>query len=936
MKNLFILAAFILSFVVNFRAQSEGVVTARGQEAIEQLRQSGDYKSLGEAVRRARKKGGQADELPTKNDWAGKRKASPAAAGDQFGISVAISGDTAIVGTSNDSVGNNIAQGSAYVFTRIGTTWRQQALLVAANGVASDQFGVSVGISGDTVIVGSVFDNFNVITRRGTAYIFVRSGNSWTQQAKLLPGTGGINDRFGSSVAISGETAVVGANQDNSAYVYVRNGTSWTQQARLLAIPRQTGTSLGTSVAISGDTIVAGNTSDTVGSNSQQGSAYVFVRSGTTWSQQARLVASDGAGGDVFGISIAISGDTAVVGTIFHDVGGMPDQGAAYVFLRNGTLWSQQAQLVAANGAADDRFGQSVAISGDTAVVGVNLSDTGARNQGSAYVFVRSGTAWTQQTQLLASDGSAGDQFGIGVAISGDTVVVGASFDDVGPNIDQGSAYIFVRGGTVWTQQTQVTTSAGDDVSDDFGVSVAISGDTAIVGADGDDVGSGFDQGSAYIFVRNGATWSQQARLVASDGIAQDFFGSAVAISGDTAVVGAAGDDVGANVGQGSTYIFVRSGTTWTQQAQIFAADGAAFDEFGVSVAIEGDTVVAAADQDDIGTNISQGSAYVFVRNGTAWTQQTKLVAAGGGSSDKFGVEVALSGGTAIVGAFQHNVGANTFQGSAYVFVRSGTLWAQQAELVAADGRDRDKFGIAVAISGDTALVGAFQHNVGTSVDQGSAYVFVRSGAAWTQQAELTVADGAAFDGLGISTALSVNTAVVGAYQVDNGANISQGAAYIFVRNGTTWSQQTKLFDNAGSGGDNFGFSAAISNANIIIGAPSALTASPGSSSLGRPASVDQGAANTFTVPAASQPVTVSGRVLTSDGRGLRNATVSITDASGIRRITTTSSFGFYQFDNVLSYQTYTFNVFSRLFRFAPRVLQVTDTLTTLDFTGQE
>ncbi|XYH97831.1 hypothetical protein ACMHYB_60445 [Sorangium sp. So ce1128] len=401
----------------------------------------------------------------------------------------------------------------------------------------------------------------------------------------------------------------------------------WAQQAKLTASDGAAEDLFGSSVAVSGDgsTAVVGAPGDNVGSNPGQGSAYVFVRSGTTWTEQAKLTASDGAASDLFGSSVAVSGDgsTAVVGASLDDVGGNPNQGSAYVFVRSGTTWTEQAKLTASDGAAEDLFGSSVAVSGDgsTAVVGARLDDVGGNeNQGSAYVFVRSGTTWTEQAKLTASDGAAGDRLGVSVAVSGDgsTAVVGAFLDDVGGNPLQGSAYVFVRSGTTWTGQAKLTASDGA-AFDQLGVSVAVSGDgsTAVVGAPGDDVAGNENQGSAYVFVRSGTTWTEQAKLTASDGAAFDNSGRSVAVSGDgsTAVVGAPGDEVAGNPNQGSAYVFVRSGTTWTEQAKLTASDGAAGDDFGVSVAVSGDgsTAVVGASLDDVGGNSDQGSAYVFV-----------------------------------------------------------------------------------------------------------------------------------------------------------------------------------------------------------------------------------------------------------------------------------------------------------------------------------
>ncbi|MFA6044264.1 MAG: FG-GAP repeat protein, partial [Phycisphaerales bacterium] len=749
------------------------------------------------------------------------------AANDQFGQSVAIDGDTMIVGANLDDIGANTDQGSASVYRWTGSGWTFEATLTASDGLAGDQFGVSVAISGDTAIVCASFDDVGANIDQGSAYVFVRIGTTWTQQAKLTAADGAANDRFGRSVAISGDTVIVGAWLDDvganadqgSAYVFARSGTTWTQQAKLTAADGAAADEFGISVAVSGNTAIVGAFLDDVGPNADQGSAYVFIRTGAAWTQQAKLTAADGAAADQFGLSVALSGDTAIVGASADDVGANANQGSAYIFVRAGTAWSQQAQLIAADGAANDQLGSSIALSGDTAIVGAQNDTIGSNaSQGSAYVFVRSGTAWTQQAKLTAIDGAFADVFGNSVAISGDMAVVGAVVDDIGANTNQGSAWVFSRIGSKWIGPDLTLTASDGAASDSFGISVAISGDTAIVGANGDDIGANLDQGSAYVFVRNGTTWTQQAKLTASDGAANDLFGTSVAISGDTAIVGAAQDTIGTNSAQGSAYVFVRSGTTWTQQAKFTASDGAANDFFGISVAISGSTAIVGSYIDDVGSNLNQGSAYVFVRSGTTWTQQMKLTATDGAADDVFGYAVALSGDIAIIGAPGDDIGANTDQGSAYIFVRVGTNWTQQSKLIAIDSAAFDYFGNAVSISGDTALVGVPYDTVSATLNQGSAYVFVRSGTTWAQQAKLTASDGAQSDFFGGSVAISGSSVIVGAFGDDVGAIADQGSAYLFVRNGTTWTQQTKLTAIDGATSDYFGGVVAISGGTAIIG----------------------------------------------------------------------------------------------------------------------
>ncbi len=427
-------------------------------------------------------------------------KASNTGAYDQFGYSVAVSGETMVVGApyessdatsvngnqTNDYVGSS---GAAYVFVRSGTTWKQQAYLKASNAEANDRFGWSVAVSGDTVVVGAIAEAGsataingipnNSAPASGAAYVFARTGTNWTQQAYLKASNAGSGDRFGWAVAVSGDTVVVGADSEASSAIGV-------------------------------------NGSQTNNNAAYAGAAYVFVRSGTNWIQQAYLKASNTGEFDSFGSSVAVSGDTVVVGAFMEDSGAtgvngnqndnsLTDSGAAYVFVRNGMNWTQQAYLKAANAGRNDYFGYSVGVAGDTTIVGAylessnatgvngNQSDNSAAGSGAAYMFVRIGTNWVQQAYLKASNTAGADWFGASVAVSADTVVVGAYEEDsnaTGVNgnqtdnsaSDSGAAYVFVRIGTNWVQQAYLKAS-NTGQGDRFGQSVGVSGDSVVVGA---------------------------------------------------------------------------------------------------------------------------------------------------------------------------------------------------------------------------------------------------------------------------------------------------------------------------------------------------------------------------------------------------------------------------------------------------------------------
>ena len=468
----------------------------------------------------------------------------------------------------------------------------QQAYLKASNTEAIDQFGVSVAISGDTVVVGAYGESSNATgvngdqsdnsaSFSGAAYVFVRTAGVWSQQAYLKASNPDAMDLFGGAVAISGDTIVVGAYQEDS------NATG-----------------------VNGD--------QTDNSTESAGAAYVFARSAGVWSQEAYLKASntEASIGDFFGVLVAVSGDTVVVGAVLESSSATgvdgnqsdnsaPGAGAAYVFQRTAGVWSQQAYLKASNTDSNDQFA-AVAISGDTVVVGApteasnatgvngNQSDNSALGAGAAYVFVRSAGVWSQQAYLKASNTQGGDIFGRSVAVSGDTIVVGAfgeSSNATGVNGNQsdnsapfaGAAYVFVRSGGLWTQQAYLKAS-NSEAFDQFGGAVAISGGTVVVGAHAESssaTGVNGDQsdnslpysGAVYVFVRSAGVWSQQAYLKASNPELGGVFGVTVAVSGDTVVSGSPTEDSAATGvngdqtdnsagGSGAAYVFTGVGVT--------------------------------------------------------------------------------------------------------------------------------------------------------------------------------------------------------------------------------------------------------------------------------------------------------------------------------------------------------------------------------------
>jgi hypothetical protein len=357
---------------------------------------------------------------------AAELKGSGALAGYRFGESVAISGATAIVGSGQLFYPD--AADRAYVFTKTATGWKQAAELNGSDTVAAeDEFGWSVAISGTTAVVSAPG-----FADAGRGYVFTKTATGWKQTAELKGLDTAAKSAFGYSVAISGSTLAVGdaahAKGAGRAYVFAETGTGWKQTAELKGSDTAAGDQFGSSVAISGTTVVVGARLNTKGA----GRAYVFKKTPTGWKQAAELKGSDTIAVDEFGGSVAISGTTVIVGAWSHS-----DGGAAYVFTKTASGWKQAAELKGSDAAGPEQFGGTVAISGTTIVVGACVD---ANCHGEAYIFNKTDVGWMQAAQLKGSDTApSGDWFGESVGISGTTVVVGAPLHAK----QAGRAYVF-------------------------------------------------------------------------------------------------------------------------------------------------------------------------------------------------------------------------------------------------------------------------------------------------------------------------------------------------------------------------------------------------------------------------------------------------------------------------------------------------------------
>jgi hypothetical protein len=635
-----------------------------------------------------------------------------------LGWSVAIDGDSVVAGAPYWGEGGAIfSRGAVFLFVKPGGGWANASETIRftpADSVNDTYVGWSVGISGNTIVTGAAGATVGGQYAHGAVYVFVNSGGGWTIAAKLTASDGAGLDFLGDQVGVFGDTIVatapkadIGGHADQgAAYVFVKPAGPWvdsTQTAKLTQSDGAAGGSFGDySADIGSDTIVIGR--------------YVFVHPAGGWAngtETAKLVTSG---------SIAAIADNEIVTSGF----------TVQVYYRSGA-WNTTAAatLTPSEGAANDELGYSVAISGDTIVVGAPYADVGSHtDQGFAYVADKPAGGWTQLTnvaRLTSSDGAANDLFGISVAVSGSTVVVGAP--GVGSG-DWGAVYVFARPAGGWADATQ-SAELGTLGSGWLGYSVGISGDTIAAGAPATTSGTVNGGGAAFVFVKPGASWADsytpQAQFLASDASEFDALGWAIGIDGGTVAVGTRYTN--------AVYVYSKPAGNWVgafETAKLTASSGGV--GLGTTLGVSGNVIVAGAPLDTVNGHIDQGSAFVFVRPGATWsneTQQARLTASDGVANDRLGTSVSISGDTIAAGALYapFDAGPHNQQGAAYVFNKPAGGWAdgtQAAKLVASDGSVNDELA-PVGVSGSTVVAGAPLADVNGKTDQGAAYVFVNA-----------------------------------------------------------------------------------------------------------------------------------------------------------------------------------------------------------------
>lgn len=632
-------------------------------------------------------------------------------------------------------------------------------------------------------------------------------------------GDGETADRFGRSVATDGTRLAIGARTDSgtgSVYIFERVGAEWIFETKVVPPDGKIGDWFGESVAIEGNLMVVGATGASGTGLTDLGAAYVFERLNDTWTVVQKLAPAGGWLGDYFGSSVAIQGDRILVGANaandFIPHTGSP--GYACLYERSGGNWSEQARLVDPQGLGNDNFGHSVALEGDRAFVGKPTNGTGE-----VLVFRQESTSWTLEARLGGK--FAGDRFGHSVSVDGDLLAVGAQQADTPAGTAAGNVELFRGTGTAWLPEATLSASNGG-AGEWFGSSIAVDGGTVLVGA----TYSYYGYGAAYAFQKPATQWVQAAHLVSPSSTLDGRAGSAVALKGDLAFIGAYGTSTYAGDFAGAVHHFVRSGGVWGGYQFLSSGDGNVYQEFGRSLDLDGDRLAVGMPDDATPYGPQCGTVYLFTRDGEDWLYEQTLNDSDPVRREVFGTAVHLQDDLLVVGTpldviYSSNPSDITpyRYGSVSCYRREAAGWIREAKLRPLASQRDDSFGIAVSLDGPHLLVGAPRATTGSFVSTGAGHLFRREGTNWIEEARLVPPSPTASGSMGSQVILQGDRALLAdSFYPNPAATHETGGIREFVKSGGTWSHVGVIVPTNRIGNALFGVSIAMDGDLLLAG----------------------------------------------------------------------------------------------------------------------
>lgn len=718
---------------------------------------------------------------------------------DLFGSSLAVSNGTALIGAPLDSIAASGTPGSAYVFVKTGDEWVMQAKLTAPDLSDSAGFGRSVAISGSLAIVGATSTPNDTGVSTGGAFVFQRQGEQWQFIHRLIPQGAAADDQFGWRVAISNDTALVSSTKHLDAStgmkgkvaVFQLDGAAWTESAPWIS-EASINVGFGTVLALQGNLALVGSPGNE--------RVDVYEKVDSVW-ERIRIVSPPVGDPAVtvgrFGETLAMDGGIAIIGAPQTDVVGEAQTGSAFQY----DISNDWALVRMHRTQLPDSywFGSSLAIHSNRLLV-----RSRSINSPQSHLHLMSledGAAVAELTDQSEEDSSP-------IALNDSDILVGRSLADVPPNIVQGYVARFNEdpAGT-WTPAQPLTSGNGGH-GQSFGRSVAISGDTAVIGVDQDDVENFPFVGTAYVFQRNNGAWVYHSRLMPPDLDSVTLGARSVDIDGDTIVVGGYR---GRNGNPNAAYVFVRENAIWQLQQKITEDLATPSNGIGRLYSLSGDLLVIG-EPDRIGPSGQTGAAQVFRRNNGMWSHDAQLLPPDGGEGDRFGYAVDVRDNRILIGAPFKDGPAGNADGAAYLYEHGVSGWTNAGLW---DSEGDDSFGASVVLGNQIAAVAA---TYSASSGIGSVHVFRKQGEGWSQESQLSGFDTVATDCFGCSLDIDGNTMIVGARDRDG----FRGAAYLFHRGATGWTQIAQYLPPATSANSlpMFGESVAISRTTLVLSLP--------------------------------------------------------------------------------------------------------------------
>lgn len=785
----------------------------------------------------------------------------------RFGSSVTVVGAIALIGAYHQFIftGDNGEgfSGAAYVFRFNGVQWVEEQELTAFEAAnfrgGRDQFGWSVSLSEDKAMVGTHPHTCLSGYACGSVYVFRYDGTSWVDDQKLSVSDAEAIGRFASSVSMDGDKAIIGATDDHcvsgyscgAAFVFRFDGTSWVEQLKFTASDARQGDSFGQSVAIHKGNAIVGAIRNYCEEGTRCGSAYVFNLKSSGNSHVPEVDAGDNLNlveGDFLNRQLASfenESENTYAATINwgdgHVTNGIVDQEEGAIIGRH--VYGDDGDYKVTYRLSNCNNFDSENIESGSSVMTVTNSNP-IVSAGANRAVLADKTVMLQSIDFDIMINQEGQQvpfsvkarpnqatfadlgFDVSAARSYETFTAEVDWGD-GSGVQQAMVSEDYRGGrerlsTGTIAASHIYTTPGDykmcvkisdddggsstdcamitvaptpcpfrqkllpsdaEASDLFGISISVNGDIAVIGATGKDCSAGLHCGAAYVYRFDGKSWIEQQELTITDATPFMSYGSSVSVHGDTIIVGARNGGCSEGDRCGSAYVFRFNGISWVEQQKLTASDAGFFDEFGTAVSVNGNTVMVGARGNGCDIGIPCGAVYVFRFNGISWVELQKLTASRSTFVSSFGTSISLDGDTAVIGSPGDNCQAGINCGAAYVYRLGRNSWYEQQRLTASDVKQDDTFGFSVSVSRDTILVGAKWQSCAKGDRCGAAYTYRFNGTTWIEENKLVASDSDRSRRFGRDVSVSGDTAMV-----------LGGGAYVFRFNGTSWIEEQKLF----------------------------------------------------------------------------------------------------------------------------------------------